>query len=163
MTADDLELAYLAGAIDSDGTIGVKRSTYAMRVTGDANAPVFSERLALRQVTPIIPQMLKARFGGSLYMTKPYSARGKPLWSWAATDLKANAALLALLPYLRIKRGQALNCIALRALKAESKIAKVATGRGHAGAAHRPAELTARMDALYAQAKALNAVGQQAA
>jgi hypothetical protein len=85
----NLILAYLAGAIDSDGTIGVKRSTYAMRVRGDATQPVFSERVALRQVTPIIPELLRDLFGGSLYMTKPYAERGKPLYSWAATDLRA--------------------------------------------------------------------------
>lgn len=33
------ELAYCAGVIDSDGTIGVKRSTYAMRITRDCAAP----------------------------------------------------------------------------------------------------------------------------
>jgi hypothetical protein len=54
----ETELAYLAGAI------GIKRSTYAMRVRGDAGAPTFSERVALRQVTPEIPTMLKAHFGG---------------------------------------------------------------------------------------------------
>lgn len=154
-----LEFAYLAGAIDSDGTIGVKRSTYAMRVVGDAGAPVFSERVALRQVTPEIPTLLKARFGGSLYMTKPYSVRGKPLYSWAATDLRAVECLTALLPFLRVKREQAVNCLALRGLKHESKIAKVGRGRGHAGAAARPFFLTDAMEDAYQRAKALNRVG----
>ncbi len=39
--------SYLAGCIDSDGTIGIKKSTYAMRVTGDSGQPTYSERLAL--------------------------------------------------------------------------------------------------------------------
>ncbi len=33
---DKLTLAYLAGIIDADGCIGVKKSTYAMRVRKDA-------------------------------------------------------------------------------------------------------------------------------
>src|SRR6185312_15248159 len=103
------ELAYLAGAIDSDGTIGIKRSTYAMRVRGDAGAAIFSERVALRQTSPIVPEMLRARFGGSLYMTKPSTVNGKPLYSWAATDLRALECLRSLLPFLRIKRQQAEN------------------------------------------------------
>ena len=155
----DTEFAYLAGAIDSDGTIGIKRSTYAMRVRGDAGNAIFSERVALRQVTPIIPQMLKDRFGGSLYMTKPYSERGKPLYSWAATDLRAVECLRALLPHLRIKREQALNCLALRETKEASKSAKNARNRGHVGAAPRPIALTEAMEASYARAKALNATG----
>lgn len=152
-------LAYLAGAIDSDGTIGIKRSTYAMRVRGDAAAPVFSERVALRQVTADIPNLLKASFGGSLYVTKPSTARGRHLYSWAVTDQQAVTCLRAMMPYLRVKKEQALNCLALRDVKAASMIVKVAVGRGHAGAAHRPAELTAAMEAHYLKAKGLNAVG----
>lgn len=155
----ELELAYLAGAIDSDGTIGIKRSTYSMRVRGDAGAAVFSERVALRQTSPIVPTMLKERFGGSLYMTKPSAAKGKPLYSWAATDLRATECLKALLPYLRIKQEQAANCVALREVKQQSIKAKVAKGRGHRGAASRPIALTNLMEAHYARAKELNQVG----
>lgn len=151
--------AYLAGAIDSDGTIGIKRSTYAMRVRKDAGAPVFSERVALRQVTPQIPNLLKKTFGGSLYITKPSVPKGKPLWSWAATDLRALECLTALMPFLRVKRKQAMNCLALRKVKRSSMKAKVRFGRGHAGAAARPKRLTDRMECLYENAKTLNRVG----
>ena len=153
------ELAYLAGAIDSDGTIGIKRSTYAMRVLGTARAPFYSERVALRQVSAIVPEMLKARFGGSLYITKSSAKNGRPLYSWAATDLRALECLKALLPYLQIKRPQAVNCLELRKVKTKSIRAKVARGRGHRGAAPRPQALTDSMEALYARAKRLNKVG----
>lgn len=154
-----VELAYLAGAIDSDGTIGVKRSTYAMRVTGDCTAATFSERVALRQVGPEIPTFLRDTFGGSLYITKPSAKNGRPLYSWAVTDMRAAACLKALLPFLRVKRAQAENCLALRAVKNRSKRARVAKGRGHAGSAARPAEFSAAMENHYETAKALNAVG----
>ena len=152
-------LAYLAGAIDSDGTIGIKRSTYSIRVKKDSVNPMFSERVALRQVTPQIPELLKRVFGGCIYMTKPTAAKGRPLYSWAVTDMKAVACVTALLPFLKVKRKQAVNCIALRRTKESSKKAKVAFGRGHAGAAPRPQRLTDRMESLYANAKHLNAVG----
>lgn len=151
--------AYLAGAIDSDGTIGVKRSTYAMRVTQDCGGATFSERVALRQVGPEIPTLLRDTFGGSLYMTKPSAPNGRPLYSWAATDLRAAECLKALLPFLRVKRAQAENCLALRKVKNRSKLARVANGRGHRGSAVRPAALTDAMETHYASAKALNAVG----
>lgn len=153
------EMAYLAGCIDSDGTIGVKKSTYSMRVTGDSGAATYSERVALRQTSPIVATMLRDCFGGSLYMTKPSVPNGKPLYSWAATDLRAVACIKALLPYLRIKRAQALNCLALRATKVRSKKARVAKGRGHAGSAPRSAEMSAAMEANYCEAKRLNMVG----
>lgn len=151
--------AYLAGAIDSDGTIGIKRSTYSMRVKKESKAPIFSERVALRQVTPEIPTLLKKEFGGSLYMTKPSAANGRPLWSWAATDVRAIECIVALLPYLRVKKRQARNCVVLRRLKEVSKRRGVARGRGVAGRVTRDPALTERMEAVYARAKELNRVG----
>lgn len=151
--------AYLAGAIDSDGTIGIKRSTYSMRVTGESKNPIFSERVALRQVTPDIPELLKKSFGGSLYMTKPSTPNGRHLWSWAATDLRAVECLRALMPHLRVKKEQARNCLDLRRLKEVSKRRGVAKGRGTVGRISRDPALTSRMEDLYARAKQLNKVG----
>lgn len=156
---DAILSAYLAGAIDSDGTIGIRRSTYAMRVRRDSTVPVYSERIALRQVTPDIPTLLKQEFGGSLGVTKSSSARGRDLYSWAATDLRAVACLTALLPYLRVKRAQADNCLALRLVKERSRLLRVAPRRGHMGSAPRPADIGEEMETLYVTAKALNRVG----
>lgn len=152
-------LAYLAGAIDSDGTIGVKKSTYAVRVTKDSAQATYSERLALRQVGREIPDLLLAAFGGSVYVTKPSVPRGRPLWSWAITDKKAAGALEALLPFLRVKKAQARNALALRAVKDRSKQARVKPGRGHAGSAHRTEANSLAMESLYLRAKELNRVG----
>lgn len=155
------DLAYLAGAVDSDGTIGIKRSTYGMR-HNNGGGPTFSERVALRQVTPEIPTMLHAHFGGALYMTKgyPLAGKGRALYSWAVTDLRATACLKAILPFLRVKRAQAENCLVLRALKVRSKRKMTAKGRGHQGNAPRPAEITAAMESAYETAKSLNRVGR---
>jgi hypothetical protein len=152
-------LAYLAGVIDSDGTIGVKRSTYHMRVRKDAEQATYSERICVRQVEPHAVDLLHATFAGSRYMTKPSVKRGKPLHTWAVTDLRAAAALRALLPFLRIKSRQAENCLALRALKTTSRKARSARGRGHVGAAARPAHLGVAMEACHARAHELNRVG----
>ncbi len=153
-------LAYLAGAIDSDGTIGVKRSTYQMRVTKDSKQPTFSERIALRQVQQTIPDLLKNTFGGSLYITEASSKNGKDLWSWAATDMKAAEALHKLLPYLKIKKNQALNALRLRKVKEQSKIFRVRIGRGHVGSSSRSKRHSAAMERCYAKAKDLNRVGR---
>ena len=50
-------LAYLAGVIDSDGSIGIKRSTYAMR-HGNGGQATYSERVMCRQVTPEAVRLL---------------------------------------------------------------------------------------------------------
>ena len=151
-------LAYLAGAVDSDGTIGIKKSTYAMRHNNGGGA-TYSERVALRQVTPEIPNLLHKTFHGALYMTKPSAKMGRQLYSWAVTDIRAVSCLSVLLPFLRVKSDQARNCLALRVVKNRSKKVRVAFGRGHVGAAARPMRITERMDAFYIRAKTLNRVG----
>lgn len=152
-------LAYCAGVIDSDGTIGIKRSTYAMRVRGDAHQPVFSERICVKQVEPQAIDLLHSIFGGRRGVDDPSAKRGRSLHVWQVTDLKAVKCLKTLLPYLRIKRAQAENCLKLRDLKEESKTARVAVGRGHVGGSRRPGHLTTSMELAYTRAKALNAVG----
>ena len=110
-------IAYLAGAMDSDGFFTIKKSSYHMRVRGDAGQHTYSERVGLKQVTPDIPRLLQATFGGGLARNKPGSSNGKPLWAWHATDKIAAAACEALLPYLRVKRAQAEVVLELRKSK----------------------------------------------
>lgn len=103
--------------MDSDGYLSIKRSTYAMRVRKDASNPVFSEQMGLKQVTPDIPELLRATFGGYCSQQRPSTPNGKPLYGWMATDTNAARACQALLPYLRIKKRQALLMLELRESK----------------------------------------------
>lgn len=156
---DSLTFAYLAGVLDSDGTIGIKRSTYAMRVRGDASTPIYSERIHIRQVTREAIDLFAETFGGNVAMEDPHAKRGRVLYRWGCTDKRAVEVLTALLPYLRIKRQQALNCMALRDVKERSKIARVAVGRGHMGGAVRTDAISDEMQACYDRAAVLNKVG----
>lgn len=155
-----IELAYLAGIIDADGTIGIKKNSYSMRIVKDSGQATYSERIHIRQVERPALELLAATFGGNIGTEDPHAKRGKPLYRWGQTDAKAVATLKALLPYLRIKRHQAENCIQLRIIKEESKRARVAKGRGHVGASVRPEIISRAMEDTYAVAKALNKVGR---
>ena len=155
------DLAYLAGIFDADGTIGIKRSTYAIRVTGDSSQPTFSERIHIRQVDRQALELLSETFGGNIGVEKPSAPGGKPLFRWGQTDRKAAAALKAMLPYLRIKKRQAENCLHLRTLKEKSKKVRYARSRGHVGTARRPLEIGEAMEAAYHEAKRLNRVGKE--
>lgn len=152
-------LAYCAGIIDADGTIGIRRSTYGARVVGDCRQASYSERVALKQVEPHAVALLTRLFGGYRTIDDPSAKRGKPLHKWEATDRKAAIALMATLPYLRIKREQALNALALRDLKNLSALHRVAVGRGHVGAAPRRADITEAMERLKIRAGELNRAG----
>ena len=110
-----LVLSYLAGAMDSDGHFSLKRLTYAMRIRGDATQPTYSEILGLKQVTPEIPRLLRETFGGTLYLEKPSTKNGRPLWSWSITALAASKACRALLPFILVKRRQVETLLELRA------------------------------------------------
>lgn len=149
-------LAYCAGVIDSDGCIGVRRSTYAARHGEGVNA-TYSVRICMKQVQPEAAELLKATFGGSLIVQRPKGHRA--LHSWECTHRNATTCLQKLLPHLRIKRAQAANGLKLAALIIASKKARMARGRGHQGAGARPAGITAAMDACFQEAKNLNRVG----
>lgn len=155
---DALTLAYLAGIVDADGCIAVRRSTYAARHGNGAGAS-FWERLVVKQVTPEVVDLLHATFGGSRRVHDPTAKRGRPLFGWEATGQVANRALVALMPYLRIKRAQAENCLALRAAIDASKTERNRVGRGHRGAAPRSQAATDAMERCAARAKTLNRVG----
>lgn len=111
---DSLELAYAAGVIDSDGCIGIRRSDYAMRVRGDATQAIYFERVTVKQVEPAAVDLLNALFPATRGITDPSAKRGRPLHYWHIHSRAAGAALVALLPYLRIKREQAINAIKMR-------------------------------------------------
>jgi len=154
-----IDLAYLAGVLDSDGTIGIKKNTYAVRVLKNSTQATYSERVHIRQVTPQALDLFVEVFGGKLGKAKPSAPNGRELWTWGVTDKRAVTVLRALIPFLRIKRSQAINCIALRALKTTSAKQRIAKGRGHVGASVRSLDLSNRMEARYQQAKSLNHVG----
>jgi hypothetical protein len=156
---DQLALAYLAGVIDSDGSIGIRRSTYAMRVRGDASVPMYSERVMVRQVEPQAIALLHELFGGYRGITRPGAVRGKPLHSWQATDRKAVAVLEALRPFLLIKAAHADNALALRVVKDASRAARTPFGRKHVGGIRRPEAFGTEMHRLYLVAHELNRVG----
>ena len=110
-------LAYLAGCIDSDGCISIKKSTYHQRVRKEATNPVYSERVMLKQVTPQVPELLRDTFGGYYFTSKGREPNNKPLFGWQVTDTQAANAARLLRPFLRIKHPQADLVLELRASK----------------------------------------------
>ncbi len=151
-------LAYAAGVIDSDGSIGIRLDTYAMRVRRLEAGPVYKERVTLRQIEPQAVKLLHDAFGGSRFITAPRYERSQPLHSWQVVDRMASTFLAAIAPYLRIKRRQAQLCVELRRLKDESRKARFAYGRGHRGGGRRPDSLAVAMGNLRSEILRLNQV-----
>lgn len=108
------DLAYVAGVIDSDGTIGVRKTDYGKRVRKDCTQHIYFERICVRQVETGAVDFLHSIFPATRGILKPSLENGRPLHYWLATCKVANRVLLEVLPFLKIKTEQAKNAIELR-------------------------------------------------
>jgi len=105
------DVAYLAGVIDSDGSIGVRRNTYAVRVRGDAKQATYQARIMVRQVDHEAIDLLVFYFGGTRYPQASAATNGKTLDCWEVHSAAVGRVLPHLVPFLRIKRERALNAL----------------------------------------------------
>jgi len=114
-----LILAYLAGLIDGEGYVGIKRSR-AYSCQG-RKTKSYHARIQVRMVDREGVVLLAETFGGHLFTEKPHCNNGRPLHCWSTSDRQAELALTALLPYLRVKRRQAKKVLVLRRLQGRSR------------------------------------------
>ncbi len=142
-------LAYLAGIVDGEGYIGIKRSA---RVKGSVS-PRFCERIQVRMINEEAINLLADTLGGNYYRETMSQRKGRPLFCWQASDAQAAVILRALLPYLRIKKGNAIAALALR----ESKSDPLARRRGSPAKRVMDPSVIAHRQELYERCKALNA------
>lgn len=126
--------AYLAGIVDGEGYVGIKKSTWGMKNRPDVKSPTYHERVQIKMNNPVVLEMFKKEFGGSFYKdSKIYQRKGsyhtnKIMYCYQATDKIASIILKSLLPFLHIKKEQAICCLKLRKSK-ESKKAKLRGGQ----------------------------------
>lgn len=144
-------LAYLAGLIDGEGYVGVKKARAKNSVS-----PLYHERIQVRMVHEGAIALLASTLGGNYYREKASAANGRPLFCYQASDAKAAAILDRLLPYLIVKRESAENVLRLRASKNDPR------ARLRGGMTQRrlmDAGVLAEREAIYLRAKELNRVG----
>lgn len=111
-----IELAYLAGAMDSDGFFTIKRNTYSVRVLKNSKNPSYSERIGIKQTCPIIVDIIFNNYGGYRSTQKPNTPNGKLLYSIDVRNKKAVKFINDVLPYLKIKKQQAELLLQMRTL-----------------------------------------------
>ena len=114
------EVAYIAGLIDGEGYIGIKKSkAYACqgRVT-----PGYSARICVKMVDEAAIRFLAETLGGWYYKEKRAAVAGRRiLYSYQATEARAESILRAVLPFLRVKRRNAETVLALRELQRDGR------------------------------------------
>jgi hypothetical protein len=141
--------AYMAGIIDADGTIGVKRRTEGGLIR-------YSECVCVRQVEPEAVDLLHEHFGGYRFVTRPTMPNRRELQGWEVTNRRAAECLAVLEPYLRIKVEQARVCLIL----SRTKIASTARIRaGRPGMITSTPESREEMAVCYSRCRELNRAG----
>ena len=140
-------LAYLAGLIDGEGYIGIKKARRK-----DAVSPIYHERIQVRMVHEGAIRLLADTLGGNYYLEQPHARGGRLLYCWQASDALAARILTAVLPYLIVKRESALTVLALRTSKEDP----LARRRGSPGRRVMDPGVVAERERLYLAAKALN-------
>lgn len=111
---DQLDLAYLAGVFDGEGSISVARMKRK-----DRPAIYHTLYIVVTTTDPIQPGAFQSRFGGSYYHFC-HSGYNTPRYSWQVAARKAGRVLRELLPYLRLKHEQAELAIEFQRLKSRS-------------------------------------------
>jgi hypothetical protein len=147
-----IDLAYLAGVIDSDGSITINIAREAARRNVKCS-PTYQEVICCGQVQTEAVYLLQALFGGSISVTPPRAVGRKPLYGWDARCKLAVIAIRALLPFLRIKRRQAEIVLQLRAIKDRGRTANSELIDGHR---YLTAATLSEMEALTREVRSLN-------
>ena len=117
--AIETELAYLAGIVDGEGSIGAHWRSHS-----SVNIQV-NIQVGMTQVGAV--ELFVKVFGGHIHIEKRVTKSGKPIYKWRLNCRKAADCLEKLLPYLIIKREQARDAIALARMHRERHLGKGST------------------------------------
>jgi hypothetical protein len=160
------DLAYLAGIVDGEGYVGIKKSR-AYQCQGRVT-PGYHARIQVRMVDEPTIAFLGETLGGWCFLERAQTQGRRTLYCYQASDLAAATALERLLPYLRVKRENAETVLALRELQSQgqqhrTKVTGYRDFPNSHGTVRRVAnraysdEYVAACEALYQKCKALNA------
>lgn len=113
----ETDIAYIAGLIDGEGYIGIKRDKgYRCQ---ERQTPGFHARLQIRMVDEEAIKFIAESLGGWYYKEKPNCAQGRPLYCYQASDKRAEEIIRTISPYLKVKKESANTVLQFRALQSE--------------------------------------------
>lgn len=141
--------AYLAGFIDAEGALMITKST-----PSDARSPQYRARLSVSNTKKAVLLELQGAYGGILVNQAARVTGWSDAYQLVWTDGRVHTVLLAVAPWLRIKREQAKILVSLvRHIRG--------TRQRRAGRffARHPDAVIAFREALYRRARELNAKG----
>ena len=99
--SDKAKHSYLAGIIDGEGCITIGAGQRETCVN-------YNALLLVQNTSKKLIDWLQHNFGGHVYLSKKETSKTKTAWMWRFTKKKdIELILLAILPYLVVKREQA--------------------------------------------------------
>jgi hypothetical protein len=110
--------AYLAGAIDLDGRISIRRARRGGRQEIDY---YYSAVIALSDSDSTVPDLLQATFPARRVQYEAKNRKQRAWHMWEAVGQSAQEPLVRLLPYLRIRHRQAELALSLITLTERDK------------------------------------------
>jgi len=117
--------AYLAGILDGEGSLMIRKSTYRLRNPkfADCKNPSYNPRIGVKNTNEDVIKLFKQVFHGhyhkdkKLYPSKWGVHQNKIIYSYGAEHRLAVVICKTLMPYLIIKKKQAEKLLELNALK----------------------------------------------
>jgi hypothetical protein len=98
------KLAYIAGLVDGEGYIGIKKDS----VKGRGVSPVYYGRLSIAGTNKEMIDLIANFFNcGKIYLHKHSKLSKQSYWSWEVSNLMAENVIIQLYPYLLIKSPEA--------------------------------------------------------
>lgn len=111
--------AYLAGAIDIDGRISIRRTRRRDR---RRIGYYYTATIALSESDPTLPDLLQTTFPARRMEYQAKNRKQRAWHMWEAVGPSAKEPLVCLLPYLRIRRRQAELALSLLTLMQHDKV-----------------------------------------
>jgi hypothetical protein len=116
------DLAYAAGFIDGEGCF------YLGHRRGGGNRECFPCTFTLSQSTQPVLLDLQRLFGGRVYPSKTHGKGWQPVWMWTIYGAEADRMTRLILPFLRIKKPQAIVFQQMRKLINANRMGRRITG-----------------------------------
>lgn len=99
----ETDLAYAAGLIDGDGSIGINKS----RDRQSRRGYKLNLKVSLYMTDSAAPMWMKMRFGGHLWVRESRSENWRSTNIWGIASIEARNFLEMIIPYLKTKQKQA--------------------------------------------------------
>ena len=113
-----LQLAYTAGLFDGEGYISILRITGTKQLAAKGKRNTWHElTVGMNITTPEATKWMADRWGGTNILHPTIYPNRKRIHMWRISQVMARDFLTDLLPYLKIKREEAVLAIEFQALK----------------------------------------------